>query len=656
VNDELVRKLCAVNPELTQLQLDFFVVDSSCNTLNATVTAGSGHRENITVQFPVGEYTLESFLAYLQQRVEQACEEVEEEPMEIKLSIRHWLKRDLCSHEMNACCSFELIHDSTTSGTELILRSTSTLMQLPGWEEDIVISAGKETKVNTKATSAVTQQLVHDKLVINEQQCHEQLVISTPVLQDELLVESPFVGNRTETVELGLKQPVWKSYARRYTDQSPTLAKLSNSIRNSDAEQECEPLVIANRVFEVKQKNTPQSKPQPHRKPKHRKRKPKIKTAAELREEEFLKTLRKQCAGLLPRDNWRIKQSCLVGVNVKYQSRTVDDELAKQRGTVTSGERGLELCLLHEVHHILSDILLIFHDGTKPSAEVFEIVKQHQSLLLPAICVLYDKGRDDKSKFEDEKLMVIDHPEPELAPKFLVSSSSILHVLALILGWCVQVKIVEELTEALSEVFISTLPEKLMATRKRHYNMALATAASGASDLDIVIDTEYANTKCKNFCDLLHERNLSQLCHKVIHRGMATGKTAMIAKAMLTAPTRHQGGAKVYHIYHLCGAATASKTVDSVLEHLFLEWQELFSLDATEVDSKREDEVKNQFKWLRGQCVESAAERFKTGRHSNLDRVALCISRLCCVRSGSQSHQIYWNILCLRSEWPTAKP
>jgi hypothetical protein len=330
-------------------------------------------------------------------------------------------------------------------------------MQLPGWKADIVIS-DKETTVTTKATSAVTQQLVQDKLEINKEQCHEQLVISTPVLQDELLVESPFIRNRTKTVELGLKQPVWKNYARRYTDKSPTLAKLSNSIRSSNAEQECELLAIANRAFVIANRAFEESKQKKTSRPQHKKKQtskkdkqrlwsnptpqsmPKIKTAAELCEEEFLEKLRKQCA-LLPQNNLRIQQSGVVGVNV-LKTRMVDSKLAKQLDEVTSGQRGLELCLLqNELHHSLSDILLILHDGTKLSSEVFSIVKQHQHLLLPAICVLYDKGRDDKAEFEQlissgKHLMVIDHPATELAPKFLVKAtgSSTYHrrVLALI--------------------------------------------------------------------------------------------------------------------------------------------------------------------------------------------------------------------------------
>jgi hypothetical protein len=107
----------------------------------------------------------------------------------------------------------------------------------------------------------------------------------------------------------------------------------------------------------------------------------------------------------------------------------------------------------------------------------------------------------------------------------------------------------------------------------------------------------------------------------VIYGKSATGKTAMVAKAML-APAGKQGVAEAFHIYHFCGSATASKTVDSVLEHLFLEWQELFSLDPTEVDSKREDVAKNRFKWLHDQCAESTAERFKTGQQFNGDCVA----------------------------------
>jgi hypothetical protein len=81
----------------------------------------------------------------------------------------------------------------------------------------------------------------------------------------------------------------------------------------------------------------------------------------------------------------------------------------------------------------------------------------------------------------------------------------------------------------------------------------------------------------------------------------------------MLAPAGEQGGAEAFYIYHLCGSATASKTVDSVLEHLFIEWQELFCLDPTEVDSKREDIARYRFKWLRDQCAESTAERFKTG-------------------------------------------
>jgi hypothetical protein len=436
VDDELVRKLCAVNPELTQLQLDFFVVDSSCDTLDATVTDGSGDCKNILVQFPIGEYTLESFLAYLQQQVEKVCSEM---LMKIKLSVKHWLVPDLSLHEMNACCSFELIHDSTTKGVELILKNSSTLMQLPGWKKDIVICAGEERKVTTKATSAVAQQLVQDKLVISKQICHEQLVISTPVLQDELLVESPFVGNRTETVELGLKQPVWKSYARRYTNKSPSLAKLSNSIRSSDAKQKCEVLAIANHVFEeAKQKSTlrpqrqlqpqplPRSKPQRRQQQRKPPPKPKIKTVAELCENDFVVKLRK-CTLSLPQDNsTRIKQSGLVGVNLlSHETGPADGELAKQLQIVASGQRDLELCLLHDVHHSLSDVLLILHDGTKSVHQVFGSMEEHSNLLLPAICVLYGKGRGDKGKFEcftssGENVMVIDHPDPKLAPMFLV--------------------------------------------------------------------------------------------------------------------------------------------------------------------------------------------------------------------------------------------
>jgi hypothetical protein len=61
------------------------------------------------------------------------------------------------------------------------------------------------------------------------------------------------------------------------------------------------------------------------------------------------------------------------------------------------------------------------------------------------------------------------------------------------------VKVLEELAKMLSKVSKPALPQKLLATRKRHYNMALATAADGASNL--VIDK--GDTKCKQFCDLL---------------------------------------------------------------------------------------------------------------------------------------------------------
>jgi hypothetical protein len=54
-------------------------------------------------------------------------------------------------------------------------------------------------------------------------------------------------------------------------------------------------------------------------------------------------------------------------------------------------------------------------------------------------------------------------------------------------------KVLEELAKMLSKVSKPALPQKLLATRKRHYSMALATAADGASSL--VIDKEV--TKCK---------------------------------------------------------------------------------------------------------------------------------------------------------------
>jgi hypothetical protein len=60
------------------------------------------------------------------------------------------------------------------------------------------------------------------------------------------------------------------------------------------------------------------------------------------------------------------------------------------------------------------------------------------------------------------------------------------------------VKVLKELAKMLSKASKSTLPEKLLAIRKRHYNMALATAADGATNL--VIEKEV--TKCKH-SDLL---------------------------------------------------------------------------------------------------------------------------------------------------------
>jgi hypothetical protein len=196
-------------------------------------------------------------------------------------------------------------------------------------------------------------------------------------------------------------------------------------------------LVIANRAFEEAKQEKTQPQPQPQRRKQKRNRnpqpKPKAKTAAELCEEEFLERLRIQCDNL-PQDNLRIQQSGVVGVNVLKFDTRADDELAKQLEQCTSVQRGFELCLLqNEVHHNLSDILLVLHDGTKPSSEVLGSVKQHQHLLLPAICVLYDKGCDDKAEFEQlsspgENSMVIYHPDTELAPKFLVkvTGSSIL--------------------------------------------------------------------------------------------------------------------------------------------------------------------------------------------------------------------------------------
>jgi hypothetical protein len=59
----------------------------------------------------------------------------------------------------------------------------------------------------------------------------------------------------------------------------------------------------------------------------------------------------------------------------------------------------------------------------------------------------------------------------------------------------VQVKILKQLAKTGLKRLKLRLPEKLIAARKRHYSMALATAvADGASDLDNVIDT--GATKC----------------------------------------------------------------------------------------------------------------------------------------------------------------
>jgi hypothetical protein len=70
-------------------------------------------------------------------------------------------------------------------------------------------------------------------------------------------------------------------------------------------------------------------------------------------------------------------------------------------------------------------------------------MKEHRNLLLPAICVLYDKGRGDKSEFEDlassgNNLIVIDHPDPKSAPMFLVNvATASTCVLVLNSDWCV---------------------------------------------------------------------------------------------------------------------------------------------------------------------------------------------------------------------------
>jgi hypothetical protein len=189
------------------------------------------------------------------------------------------------------------------------------------------------------------------------------------------------------------------------------------------------------------QRSKPRLQSQPNRRKQNRNRnpqpKPKAKTAAELLEENLLERLRKNCVDISGDKIWRIEQSGLVAVNVlKSETRAerADDVLAKQLDELASRQRGFELCLLqNEVHHSLSDILLVLHDGTNPSSEVLDSVKQHQHLLFPAICILCDKGRNNKAQFEQlsssgDHVMVIDHPDTELAPKFLVkeTGSSIL--------------------------------------------------------------------------------------------------------------------------------------------------------------------------------------------------------------------------------------
>jgi hypothetical protein len=87
----------------------------------------------------------------------------------------------------------------------------------------------------------------------------------------------------------------------------------------------------------------------------------------------------------------------------------------------------------------------------------------------------------------------------------------------------------------------------------------------------------------------------------------------MVAHAMLSGIGVAVANVDRQYVYHFCGHATASRTVESVLDHLSLEWQHLFGLDPEEVASKRQEQNDNRFEWLLEQYAESYAERFQTG-------------------------------------------